>query len=391
MQEEPVVTEPVTSEPAPDTDVLAPDSAPETEDVPNDAVEDAPSPDDTADGDETLEDEPLVTELVDEEPLTPERIGKLRIPQSEKDVLLKVHTQLHEKTELLDSFGTEFEIDALKPFAKLLRQSDATPEEIDTAFSRFAQSNETVAKRFVDGITYGVMNTPEYIEPVFKQVFGDNATISNVKKLLAFDKAGLIDHESGMDYMRMDEDIISLHAQEVQALKDQLEEARNPQVTQAQSNAAADFDADFHKIPPAALDPYFSQVNWKGADTLTGLVVEVLQARLKNSAQYTETQKYLNETGRYRNGADVVPMANANLALLKNLSTAQGKELIRKVQADIKKISLNSRNAVQEAKRQEADTPKVDTAPPINMPNETPEQRMARLDAKFKGRILQSQ
>jgi len=391
MQEEPVVTETLTSEAAPDTEVSTPTSAPEPEVETDDAVEETPSTDETTESDETLEDEPLVTELVEDEPLTPERIGKLRIPQAEKDVLLREHTELNEKTALLDSFGTEFEINALQPFAKLLRQSDATPEEIDEAFSTFAQANETVARKFVDGITFGVMNTPEYIEPMFKQVFGDNATVSNVKKLLAFDKAGLIDHESGMDYMRLDEDIITSHANEVNDLKKQLAEARNPQVTQAQTNATADFDTDFHKIPTAVLDPYFSQVNWKDADTLKGIVVEVLQARLKKSPQYTETEKYLKETGRYRNGADVVPMANANLSLLKNLSTAQGRQLIREIQADIKKISLNSRNAVQEAKRVEAETPKVDAAPPANLPHESAEQRIARLDARFKGRILQSQ
>lgn len=394
MIDEPAVTEPDASESAPvETPSAEPDHAPEAEAETPDAVEtpegeEAPESDDT----QTLEPEP-VADLFDAQPLTPERIAKMRVSKEERALLLQEHEDHQQTKSLLDSFGGQFEIDALSPMAKLLAKASASPDEIDAAFTKLATANQNVAQNLVEGITYGVLNTPELLEPMFKQVYGDNASIANVKRLLAYDKAGIIDHDGAVAYLTGDDDIVEAHAKEIAELKQQVIDAKNGrEVTPAATNAVQEWDADYHKVGPKELDPYIKQLHWEGADTLIGLVVEALQTRLKVGEQYTQTAKYLTETGRYRNGADIVPMASANLNVISKLARAQGQELLRKVQADIRKISENSRNAIVVKRKQDevAAQAATDTAPPANLPPRTLEQRLADKDAKFKGKILQT-
>lgn len=366
-----------------------PDHTPESETETEVAAEEAPATEEVPTSDDTQAPETAtVQDLLDDEPLTPERIGKLRVSKQEREQLLREHENHQKVQQIADSVGGEFGAQALAPLAKLLTQASASPQEVDDAFTAFAQANGNVARKFSEAIAFGFINTPQLAEPLLQQAFGENASIGNIKTLLAFDKAGLIDRETGMAFMRDDADVIQLHNDELQKYKDEITrlktEVANP-VKDVPTRAVQEFENDFHTETPKPLDKWFKQVNWDDATGLKQLVVKVIQAELKGSPQYANSEQYLRDTGVYRNGQGRVGMVETNLSTLTNLSEARGKALIREIQSDIKKIVQKSRNVVLE----KAKEPTTETkAPPANMPVT---KTQADVDAKFKGKILQVQ
>ncbi len=374
-----------------DTTEIAPDHTPESETETEVAADEAPATEEVPTSDDTQAPETgPVQDLLDDEPLTPERIGKLRVSKQEREQLLREHATHQETQQIADSVGGKFGAQALAPLAKLLTQADASPQEVDDAFTALAQANNAVARRITEGITHGIINAPQFAEPFLKQAFGDNASIGNIKTLLAFDKAGLIDRETGMAFMRDDADVIQLHSDEVQKYKDEITRLKtdlaNP-VKDVPTRAVQEFENDFHTETPKPLERWFKQVNWDDAKGLQSLVVKVIQAELKGSPQYANSEQYLRDTGVYRNGQGRVGMVETNLSTLTNLTEARGKALIREIQADIKKIVQKSRNVVLE-KAKEPATETSTNAPPADMPVV---KTQADVDAKYRGKILQVQ
>lgn len=368
---------------------LSSDTAPETEEESTDVAEEAPSVEEAPESVDAPEQD-HVQDLLDDEPLTPEKISKLRVSRAERDKLLKEHTEYQKAKEIAESVGGEFGAQALSPLANLLTKANATPEEIDTAFTSFAQANGNVAREFSEAIAFGYLNTPQLAEPLLQQRFGENASIGNIQKLLAFDKAGLIDHESGMAYMRDDADVVQAHQSEVKALEDQIKDLKTQLANPKQdvpTRAVAEFDNDFYGETPRVLDQYFDRVNWTDANGLKQLVIKVIQSELKDSDPYKNATAYLNETGVYRTANGKVGMVATNFNLLKNLTEARGKALIREVQANIRTIVEGSRNRVLQEQKT-AKTATTEKKPPVTMPDT---RTQADIDKAFKGRIFVDQ
>lgn len=345
-------------------------------------------------GQPDLEDAPE-PDLFEDRPLNVEAVQKLRVSKAERAQLVQLVEQAEKDRTLVDQVGGEFGVNALKPLAELVSKASATSEDIDAVMDALFKANAPVTQRLADEIADNYMRIPQLAERSLVKAFGPNATYDNIKELLAFDDAGIIDHEDGKSLLATDSEVIAKRESEKEQLKREVAELKaqlaNPEarVEPQAEKAVKEFESDFYGETPKVLEKYFKQLNWDADGTLAKIVTEVLQSRLTRDTRYTETEKYLKTTGVYRAGANRVALADSNLHLLKNLTEAQGKELIRSIQADIRKISENSRNAIQVKKAEDKKAAEKEAAPvALPPPNETAEQRIARLDAKFKGRLI---
>jgi hypothetical protein len=358
---------------------ISPDHTPESE-VEIEAVEESPAEIET---EESVTEEVPVEEVAEEEVVTdfsdlndnfipsPEQIAKLRIPKEDKERLQRVAELATKAQTVVDEMGGDFGVNALKPFAQILSKPELDTNEGDAVLNALFDANPNVAYQLFATTARGLLQQDQSGDQILQATFGENASVRKIKALLKLDAEGLVDEEwAGQEDPEKDE----LRA-EVAALKAQM--GQPAKVDDRAERAIKDFGNDFHSEIPQKLQPLFERVNWSPERGLGKLVQTVIQYQLKENDKFTDTEKFLGSVGTYRNGEKRVPLADANIHLLKNQAFAIGKELIREIQEDMKAISQKSRNKVI-AEKQKA--PEVKTVPqPLPQVNETFEERQARL------------
>ena len=171
-----------------------PGHTPEPEVETEDAVLETPETEETEESVEA-DASPDVEESSDEEPdfsdLTPnfipadEVIDKLRIPKEERTRLKETARIARESSEKLESFGGDFSINSLTPLAKILPKAQATDDEVVETLNTLIEANPTIAGQIGFEFATSVFQNELSADLVFKRVLGDNATLKNIKTLLA--------------------------------------------------------------------------------------------------------------------------------------------------------------------------------------------------------------
>lgn len=372
----------------------ASDHTPEPENVEETVAEEAPESSDSLESDDTqTADAPETAALVedplsDPAPITPETVAKMRVSKAEREQLTQFVNEAQKHRELVDSGGGEFGLSAVAPLGVILGKAEASPEEVTSVFQSLFEANAPVTKQVTDSMVEGYLLNPPVVEPILQKLYGDNATLSNIKKLLAYDKAGYIDYNADTAILGQDPDVLDRHATELEAKDSEIRQLReridNPPV---ESRAVSEFENDFYSDTKAVIEPFFEQVNWPKDGAFAKAVISVIQSQLKASDQYANAEGFLRQTGVYRQGETLAPMPRSNLLALKNRAQALGKELIRNFQQDMRKVSENSRNRILAAKQE----PAKETAPPKEMSTtgRPVEDRIKSVDERFKGRLIQ--
>lgn len=378
-------------EPAADAPGHTPEPQVDEVDAVEEAVEtesdDTPEATETEESVESEDDSPVVEDFSDlEENFIPtdEEIAKLRIPKQDRERLAKVAAKAREFDEKFDSIGGDFGIQAFAPFAKALTKANITAEDQLEIVGTLAEANGTVAYQVFANAAQNLLNHPTASSQILQAVFGENATVENVKTLLKLDKEGAIDKDWSFDsenpeLVRLREENAELKAK-----------AESSQPTdQRGERASKDFETDFYAEIPQQVKQFFERAGWDLDGSLAKLVVENLTYQLKTDQRYKDTDDFVRQTGTYRDGDRRVGMADANLMLLKNLAKSRGLELVKAVQQEFKKISEKSRNRV--IKEQQKAKSEVVTAKPQPLPvqNETFKQRQARLKEEYLAAIAQ--
>ncbi len=408
-----VVVETPAPEAAPDADTAV---VPETDGLTPAETEETPAPDIETESEiqpdaETPAPETTST-TVDADPLasfeanpipTKDEINKLRIPKEDKARLSNLTDIAETATKQLDEIGGEFGVKTFGKLAKLFTKAFATDVELGEAVVELVQSNDTVTSQFLTGGAQFILSQEHLATPLLQSVFGDNATVDNVKALLALHKADYFDKDDAHEFLKTglpqtdafqqlsgeNERLTAELTQIRAALQDpqKLSELQRGTVAVNGEKAVKAFEGDFYTETPLKLKPFFDKASW-GDGAHAKLVTELLQYRLKSDPAYKETEKYLRQHGAYQDGDSRVGMANANLHILKNKAEAQGLELVRELMKDLRQISENSRNN-QLAKAKEIKAVAQKEAAPAEIPirAETHEQRQARIDAEFKAKI----
>lgn len=355
---------------------------------------------------------------------TPDQVKGLRIPKDVKAELNRVTEIAQRSATLLDDFGGEFAVSALKPFASILTKAAATDDELADSLGAMLEANPQVTMQLMMGAAQGVLENPRLADEYFQNEFGKNATRANfqalsdildefeatpdkIKELLQYDKAGLLETEYARSEFKTNfaETNLYREMQEKQAslekkLQEQSELISDPEKLEAFRNkgrdtksvdrAVQDFDNDFASEIPKVIDAIVDRVKW-GDGHLTQLVKDVIVAKLKQSPEYTETVKFIKQTGQYRSGDKKIPLASANQNLLNNRAKALALETVRGVQTHFKAITENvSRNAQIVKKQAQEQAVKKATAP---IPSEglTLEEQVTALQNRFKQQIAASQ
>lgn len=390
MNEENLATAPEAESAAPLEE--APDNTPETV-VEEPAVapeEEAPAEEVEPESEQPAEEEQPADEdiLADDSPPTIETVQKLRIPQVEKDKLVKVIEQNTANQLIVESIGGEFGATVLGPLAKIINKAEATDAELNEALTGLGKGNKTVSLQLITGAAQGLLTAPEFADPLLQSVFGENATLKKVKQLIALDKEDLIDIDSSIAFLADNEDYIAKRDREAEVLRQEIADLRANKANPVSSPVVKGWEEDFSTETPSVLKPTFERVHWDNNGALAKLVTEVLQNRLKRHEYYTNTEKYINDTGVYKSGDNVIHLAKANLHLLKNMTDSQGRQMIREVMADIRKISENSRNAIKAKEKQTAEVAKKE-AKALDMPKKelSAEEQEKMRDAKFKAQM----
>jgi len=308
-----------------------------------------------------------------------EQIDKLRIPKEERERIKKVVNLANESTKQLEEIGGEFGVKAFAPFAKILTKASATAEEVADAVQSIGDANPRIAAHVALTMGGAVLQDPELADHLLMNVLGDNASLANIKSLLALDKEGLVDKDSA--WLGTEPSQYLDLQRENEALKRQLEAKEAPQVDTRAKRAVEEFETDFHGEIPQALKATFEKVGWEADSPLTKLVTEILTFRLKSDPKFQDTGEFIKTTGMYRNGEKRAPLAEANLRLLKNQAVAQGQELVRLVQAAFRQQSEKSRNKIIAQKQQSE--PKQTVPQPLPNTVETFEQRQERLRKQY--------
>lgn len=364
--------------------VETPDHTPEVELESEAVVEEAPATEEKTESvnesDDSLPDVIEDFSDLDESFIPPlEVIDKLRIPKEERERIKKVVNLAHTASKQLEEVGGEFGVKAFAPFAKILTKAQATDEELGEVARALDEANPHVTAQLATGFSQFMLAHEQFADPILKNILGDNASLANIKSLLALDKEGLVDKDSA--WLGTEPSQYLDLQRENEALRRQLEEKNTPQVDTRVKRAVEEFENDFHGEIPQALKATFEKVGWEQDSALTKLVVEVLTARLKSDPRFQDTGDFIKTTGTYRNGDKRVGLADANLHLLKNKAVAQGQELIRLIQAAFRQQSEKSRNRII-AQKQQAE-PKKTVPQPLPQAAETFEERQERIRQQF--------
>lgn len=372
--------------------IEAPDHTPEPEVDLDDAVEEAPSTEETTESVETEGTvEPEATVEEDFSDLTPnfippdEVIDKLRIPKEERAKLKEVTRIARESSQKLEEFGGEFAVNTFKPFAEIITKAQASEDELEKVFETLAEANSTVAGQVGFKFVRAALDDDRIASAALVSRFGENATIDNIKTLLALDKEGLIEKDT--EYLGFEPTRVQELQTEIAQLKAQLENRTEPAEDKRGARAVEDFETDFHSEIPSKLKPVFEKAGWDADGALAKFVTETIQNRLKADARFTNAIDHLRQTGAYRNGEKVNPVAGTNLHLLKNSATALGIDLVRSIQADFRKISETRRNVAVKQKQEARQEVKEIKPQPLPSTGETFEQKQARLRAQFKAAL----
>lgn len=339
--------------------------------------------DETPEAEETEEsaesdDSPVVEDFSDlEENFIPsdDEIGKLRIPKEEREKLKKVAEKARQFDEKFDSIGGEFGINTFTPFAKALTKAQITPEEQLEIVGTLAEANGTVAYQVFANAAQNLLNHETAGTQILQAVFGENATIENVRTLLKLDRDGLVDKDWSTD----ENPELARLREENEQLKNQVNASRP--TDQRGERASKDFESDFYAEIPQTVKTFFERAGWDENGILAKLVIENLTNQLRSDQRYKDTDEFIRQTGAYRDGDRRVGMAEANLMVLRNLARARGLELVKGVQQDFKKLSERTRNRVLKEKQKPTT---VTTVPqPLPSQNETFEQRQAKLRQEY--------
>jgi hypothetical protein len=330
---------------------IAPDPTPETES--EDVVDETPSEEQVEESAETEEVEPAEeSEELDFSDLSPnfippdEKIEKLRIKPEDRAEYKEVARIARESQAKLDEFGGDYAIDTLKPLATILSKPSADDKEITSALTSIGESNPAVLAQLGTTLAIEALTADnKFTDAVLTQIWGDNASVDNIKTLLALDKQGLIEKDS--EYLGFEPTKLSEANQQIAELKKQLEEKREPEVN---TKAVKEFETDFYSEIPKKIAPIFERVGWPADSFLAKVVTENVQAKLRRDSKYSETELFLKQTGTYRSGDSRAPLANANLHLLNNMAFAQAQEMVKGIQADRRKLSESSRNRIVKEK-----------------------------------------
>jgi len=390
-----------------DAAVEAPASTPEAELEAEVATEEVPTTEEETESETQPEAEEESQEADDDPLLEPERvlnedaIDKLRIKPEDKAILKEYVTENSTLKQKVEDLGGDFGVETFKPWAATLTKASASDDELAAMGKSLMQANQTVTLQFLTGGAQMILSTPDLADPLLQSVFGDNASIQNIKKLLILDKSDYFDKDLAEDYLRSDVSESNAYqqlqaanermSQELEEIKSALKDPTKLQALTANTNgrgiqATKDFETDFYAETPNTLKPTFDRVHWNPDGALAKVVTELTQRRLKDDPKYSQTEEYLKAHGRYRDGDQVVGMARANLHLLKNQASAQGLALVRDIMQDFRKISENSRNAKLLKEKEVVETKPKD-AKVTEMDGKLPGQRdQAAIDAEFKAK-----
>ena len=304
-----------------------------------------------------------------------DEIRKLRIPKELKEEFMELTQEAKTRAEVLEEIGGDFGIEAFKPFAKALKKSSATDDELADAAQALFEANPNVAMQFVAGAAQSILSTPATADEYLQNEFGSyNATRENisymvdvldqfqvdvprVQRLLELDKAGLLDVEfaeqefqSNFQETDLYRDMLTKQEEQQRQIAEMHYMLNNPQQFTAQNAGVPttavlqEFDEDFQVEVPKKIEAVLSKVDW-GQGELAKMVKENILSKLRYSDEFTEIARFVAQMGRYKQGDKRVPMASANMHILGNKAQAMALELVRGIQADMKKVTTGSRSA----------------------------------------------
>lgn len=337
----------------------APDHTPEPEADTDAVLEPAPG-----EAEESVETESEPEEVspdaeIDFSDLTPnfipadDVIDKLRIPKEDRATLKETAKIAREYSAKVDEFGGDFAMNSLKPLGNLMSKASATDDEVTETLNTLISANPGISMQIAYEFADSVFTSEQAFDKIFGARLGDNATLKNIKTLLALDKEGLV--EKDPEYLGFEPTRVNELQTQVAELKQQLEAQNAPVVDKRADRAVKDFEDDVHPEISKKLEGVFARVSWDADDARTKLVTELVTARMKADPNYANIIDFLKTTGTYRNGENRHGVAEANLQVIRNKALGQATELVRLIQAATRKQSDSSRNRILEAKR---------TAPP---------------------------
>lgn len=339
-----------------------------------------------------------------------EDIRKLRIPKELKEEFLELTKEAQSKAEVLEEIGGDFGVEAFKPFAKVLKKSAATDDELAEVATALFEANPNVAMQFIAGAAQSVLSTPHVADEYLQNEFGSySATRQNisdmvdildqfqvdvprVQRLLELDKAGLLDVEFAEQEFQTNFEETNLYREmlvkqeeqqrqiaEMQYMLSNPQQFTTPNAGVPVTEVLYEFDQDFQAEVPKKIDAVLSKVDW-GSGELAKIVKENILSKLRYSDEFTEIARFVTQLGKYKLGDKRVPMASANLHILGNKAQAMALELVRGVQADMKKVTTGSRNT----KTAQNNTPKQKAAG-VAMPGTSAslEDRQAKARERF--------
>lgn len=308
----------------------------------------------------------------------PEQIDKLRIPKEERERLKRVAAIAETSSQALEELGGEIGVKAFTPYAKLLTKASATDEELAEVAHALDEANPHVTAQLATAFSQFMLSHEQFADPLLKNILGENASLQNIRALLALDKEGLVDKDDS--WLGGEPSKVFELQRENAELKSQLQAKNIPEPLV--SRATQEFESDFGGEVPQALKATFDKVGWDETSDLRKIVTELLISRLKDDPRYKDTKEFLQNTGLYRNGERRVGMADANLHLLKNKAVAQGQELIRLIQSAFRKQSESSRNRIIAEKAQKA-APKEIPPQPVSTENLSFEEKQKRARERY--------
>ena len=370
----------------PETLAEAEDADESVDDLIEKPTEDAPESDEseesvTVDAEVTVEEDDWEDSVIP----SPERIDKLRIPKEDRTKLKALAALAEKSTTALEELGGDFGITTFTPLAKAMTKPSMTDQESQDVMTALVTANPGVTMQLLEEGAYFILTNKDIAEtvadPLLRTIFGEEkATIKHIKRLLDFDRRGLTQGYEDDD--RQDDRYNDL-TEEVTRLKQELKESKTHVAPDLRGERAAkDFETDFYVEIPNKLKPAFERENWDAGGTLAKLVTEVLQFRLRDDQKYKDTDEFVRRLGEYRNGEHRHGLADANLHLLKNKALAQGRELIRTIQGEMRTQSEKGRNRIIAQKQQTAQVKKA-TPQPLPAANESFEVRQNRIRQEY--------
>lgn len=295
-----------------------------------------------------------------------------RVPQATKDALVEYADGYRNTKAQLDAIGGENGAKLLAPLSSVLTKAEATVEDAWSALAPLMQTNPAVMADVLSLASRVVLFTddPKFGEysqrgdAILETRFGEGVNAERIEKLVALEKGGYIDLDGDMELLRSEGTASNLYQQQAEQLRDQTQKIQelenlvnNPhlieQKTVQQVNAQKDLETELTTRVSQSITPFRERGRWGETSALTQLAMRDVLTSLKDTPDYKEAVKLVNQYGNLKAG-DAIPFpVESKLANLTRQAKGKFGELVLAINKERRILDETSTNAKIEQKVKE--------------------------------------